>query len=234
MCKLLYKPPIPMSCLLHGERTEKAVISEGTYNQLPRLLPKYQLTCSSLGSPVWFFASRELYAGMRTLCFSFFYLHVCCMQSAPRRRSYQRTPTIRCSSCCRSCPPPAAMSLSCSQSPLSSQVLPFTLPKQCPSQSHVLPFMMSRQCLLQLPRTAFHDVQAMPFTTPTYCLSNFPGNACHDTQGLPFIVSMLPFTVSMSPFIALACLPLSCLLPLSRPHWRVLPYTCSPHLHAHT
>lgn len=85
-----------------------------------------------------------------------------------------------------------------------------------------------------IPCTAFHDVQAMPFTTPTYCLSSFPGNACHGTQGLPFIVSMLPFTVSMLPFVALACLPLSCLLPLSRTHWRVLPYTCLRHLHAHT
>ena len=34
MCKLLYKQPIPMSCLLHGERT-KEVVSEGTYSQLP-------------------------------------------------------------------------------------------------------------------------------------------------------------------------------------------------------
>ena len=85
-----------------------------------------------------------------------------------------------------------------------------------------------------IPCTAFHYVQAMPFTTPTHCLSSCPGIACHGTQGLPFIVSMLPFTVSMLPFIALACLPLSCLLPLSRTHWRVLPYTCFPHLHAHT
>jgi hypothetical protein len=103
--------------------------------------------------------------------FTFFYPHVCCMQSAPRRRSYPRAPTIRCSSCCTSCPPPAAMLWSCSQSPLCSQVPPFTCPDSAFHTSHVLPFALSRQCLSQFAYTACRALQALPAMAPRDCFS---------------------------------------------------------------
>ncbi len=107
------------------------------------------------------------------------------MQSAPRRRSYQRAPTITCSSCCTSCPPPVAMLWSCSQCPSCSQVLPFTLP---------------RQCLSPFPGTAFHHVQAVPFAIPMYCLSRCPGSAFHHSHVQPFMMSRQ--CLSQSPFTA--------------------------------
>lgn len=139
-------------------------------------------------------------------------LHVWCMQSVPRRRSYQRAPTTRCSSCCTSCPPAAAMLWSCSQSPLSSQVLPFALPRQCLSQfsgtafHHVqaVPFTNCVYCLSPFPCTAFHDLQAVTFTVPTYCLLPSRGNAYLDSHVLPIMMSrqclsqspVLPSTIS--------------------------------------
>ncbi len=134
------------------------------------------------------------------------------MQSAPRRRSYPRAPTIRCSSCCTSCPPPAAMLWSCSQSPLCSQVPPSTCPDSAFHTSHVLPFALSRQCLSQFPYTACRALQALPAMAPRDCFS----------QVQRCLLSHWHLC------------PVPCLLLLSTPRWRVLPYSCAPQLHAYS
>lgn len=66
--------------------------------------------------------------------------HSCCVQSAPRSRSYQRRHTIRCFNCCMSCRTLVAMWWCSSQCPLSSQVPAFRHLGSCLSTNCIVAF----------------------------------------------------------------------------------------------